>query len=92
MKPTLFLCMNRRLGTSGSCAAGGNDRLFEALKREIAARHLPWLVVANPCMGHCAEGPNLKAAPCGPFLERCDPDDAAKVIDRLLGSGWPNSG
>lgn len=92
MNPTLYLCMNRRLGTQGACATGGNDRLFAALEQEIAARGLKWRVMANPCMGHCANGPNLKAAPAGPFLEHCTPGDAVQVIERLQNAGWPNSG
>jgi hypothetical protein len=89
MRPTLYLCMTHRIGSAGSCGGAGNDRLFDALKREIAARGLTWQVAANPCMGHCGRGPNLKAAPAGPFLEQCDPADPAAVIERLLKAGWP---
>lgn len=88
--PTLHVCVNRRLGGVGSCAAAGSEALVAALGAEIARRGLPWRVAANPCMAHCAVGPNLKAAPGGPLLHRCRAGDAAAIIDRLIADWSPS--
>lgn len=88
-RPTLHVCVNRRLGGAGSCAAAGSEALVAALRGELARRGLDWSVAANPCMAHCAVGPNLKAAPGGPFLHHCLPGDAAGIIDQLLAEWRP---
>lgn len=89
MGPTLFVCTNRRHGTAGSCAGGGSLALMMALRTEIEARGLAWQVSPSLCLGHCAEGPNVKAAPRGPLLHQCRADRAERVVDDLLASGWP---
>lgn len=86
--PKLHVCMNRRINGGLSCAAGGAEALAAALEAEIARRGLNWLVARNACMGRCADGPNLKAAPGGPLLSHCRAQDSARVIDTLLGE-WP---
>lgn len=95
MHPTLFVCTNRRLGSAGSCAGGGSLDLLAALRAEVAARGLGWTVSPSACMGHCQEGPNVKAAPGGPLLHRClrqenrPSEGAAGLVDALLAAGWP---
>lgn len=86
MTPTLYVCGNRRLG-AGSCGGQGSHDLAEGLRAEIAARALDWRVALSPCLGHCGQGPNIKAAPGGPMLHHCA--DAAQVVERLAGQ-WPN--
>ena len=85
MTPTLFVCANRRVG-AGSCAGGGSHVLAAALRDAVAARGLDWEVRLSPCLGHCADGPNVKAAPAGPMLHQCR--DAAAVLERLS-QAWP---
>ncbi len=83
MDPTLLVCVNRRFGTAPSCAERGGVELLEALKEEAARRGLPWEVEAQVCLGYCALGPNLKAAPGGPMLHGCGAGQAAEILDRL---------
>ncbi|MCA1909148.1 MAG: (2Fe-2S) ferredoxin domain-containing protein [Magnetospirillum sp.] len=80
MNPTLNVCANRRMG-AGSCAGSGSLDLAAALKAEIARRNLAWDVRLSPCLAHCGQGPNLKAAPGGPMLHGCT--DAVAVLDQL---------
>ncbi|HSV28660.1 MAG TPA: (2Fe-2S) ferredoxin domain-containing protein [Candidatus Omnitrophota bacterium] len=84
MTRTLFVCANRRLGATGSCASAGAGELIAALRAELDRRCLDWRVAENPCMGHCAAGPNLKAAPGGPLLHQCRAQDAAAIVTQLL--------
>lgn len=85
--PTLLVCNHRRRG-AGSCAATGGEPLRDALIAAVAARGLDWRVSGTGCLGHCALGPNLKAAPGGPVLHGCRADQADQLIDRLL-PHWP---
>lgn len=85
MTPTLYLCVNRRIG-AGSCSAAGAWDLLARLRDLLAAHHLDWDLRPSPCLGHCAQGPNVKAAPGGPMLHRCT--DAADVLRRLQ-EQWP---
>lgn len=80
MNPVLHLCSKRRTG-AGSCAGSGSLELAAALKAEIAKRTLTWEVRLSPCLGHCGQGPNLKAAPGGPMLHGCT--EAGAVLDQL---------
>lgn len=89
MTPTLFVCTNRRLGATGSCAAGGSVDLVAALRAELSRQSLHWQVAESVCLGHCADGPNLKAAPGGPLLGKCRAGDAAAIIDRLRATWKP---
>jgi (2Fe-2S) ferredoxin len=84
--PTLLVCANHRLGTNaGSCAGGGGGiALAEALRTHLAERGLGWNVAVTGCLGYCRLGPNIKAAPGGPFLHGCQPDQAEALVDRLL--------
>lgn len=85
----MFVCTNRRLGSTGSCAGGGSLELMAALRAEIAARGLEWAVAPSPCLGHCPHGPNVKAAPGGPLLHHCPKEGASGLVESLLASGWP---
>jgi (2Fe-2S) ferredoxin len=89
MTPVLFVCTNRRMG-AGSCAARSALALCDELRRVIAERGLGWAVEASACMGHCALGPNLKAAPGGPLLHGCKPEQAEELIDRLQAEWNPD--
>lgn len=89
MAPTLFVCTNRRLGSAGSCAAGGSVALMDELRAEIARRGLDWRVAASVCLGHCPNGPNIKVAPGGPLLHHCPGEGVAGLVDALLATGWP---
>lgn len=84
MTRTIHVCMNRRINGGTSCASGGAEPLAAALKAEIARRNLDWRVASNACMGLCGQGPNIKAAPGGPLLSRCQAQDSARLIDLLL--------
>ena len=86
--PVLRVCTNQRLGEVPSCAGNGSRRLIAALRREISARQLDWIVAESVCLGHCRVGPNLKAVPGGPLLNGCRPEGVAALIDGLLET-WP---
>lgn len=86
--PTLFVCTHRRLG-AGSCGGSGGEAIAQALRAAVAQRGLPWQVAPIGCLGQCAHGPNLKAAPGGPMLHHCTAEQAGAVIDRLLAE-WPS--
>lgn len=83
MNPTLFVCTNRRFGAQGSC--GARDAL--ALLAALEEAGLPWEVRPSPCLGWCADGPNVKAAPGGPMLHDCR--SVADILARLAEAGWP---
>lgn len=81
MTPTLYLCVNRRTG-AGSCSSAGAHKVMAALHAEIEAHALSWEIRLSPCLGHCGNGPNIKAAPGGPMLHGCT--DAKQVMATLL--------
>ena len=87
MPPTLFVCTHRRLGAA-SCGSNGGEELCDSLAAEIAARDLDWRVQTVACLGRCSEGPNMRAAPAGPFMKGCRPETAHAVVERLLAE-WP---
>lgn len=83
--PTLYICVKRRTG-AGSCAGSGAYKVMAGLRDEIDARSLAWEIRLSPCLGQCADGPNIKAAPDGPLLHGCT--NAQEVL-RQLGRSWP---
>lgn len=82
--PTLRVCTHHRLGGTGSCGAGGGEKLRDTLRRIVASRGLDWVVEETGCLGQCRHGPNLKAAPGGPILHGCSAPQAEALVDRLL--------
>lgn len=86
--PTLLVCGHSRVGAGSCSASGGGAALRAALERELAGRGLTWKVEAIGCLGRCDLGPNLRAAPGGPVLTGCRPEDSARLVDRLQAE-WP---
>lgn len=84
VSPSLRVCTHHRLGSTGSCGAGGGGKLRDALRRIVAARGLDWVVEETNCLGQCRHGPNLKASPDGPLLHHCHAAQAGALVDRLL--------
>ncbi len=84
--PKLRVCTHIRPGLRGCCADGGGELLLAALRSEVERRGLRVTVEATCCLGHCAVGPNIKAAPDGPLLHHCQ--SAEDVLGRLP-DNWP---
>lgn len=81
--PTLLVCTHRRLG-AGSCGGSGSESLRDTLLVEVAARGLGWRVETVGCLGHCANGPNLKAVPGGPLVHASQTEPVDELVGRLL--------
>ncbi len=85
--PTLLVCAHRRLG-AGSCAgSGGGAPLSRALAAALADHGLDWRVETIGCLGHCAHGPNVRAAPGGLLLHGCRTEEAGDLVKRLV-AAW----
>jgi|GEM_PF-539928 hypothetical protein len=89
-RPTLLVCTHRRMGANPACGRAG-EKLAGALGRHLAERGLDWAVARTDCLGHCTDGPNLKAAPGGPILHGCRAERTAALVDRLLAEWKPGA-
>ncbi len=86
----LFVCANRRDGSplGPGCGERG-DAVYDALKREVAARGRVadvW-VTRTHCLGVCPrDGATLARYPDAEILEGAHAEDAARILERALAS------
>jgi (2Fe-2S) ferredoxin len=87
-RPTLhlFVCANQRPEGSPlgeGCGAGG-EALYEALKKEVAARgaHASVWITKTYCLGICPKrGATVASYPSGRILSEALPEDAARLLE-----------
>ena len=81
----ILVCINRRFGyNSPSCAARGGDEVLAALKQEAKERGSNIVIESIVCFGRCAEGPNIRFAPGGPFRGSVLPVQAGQILDECI--------
>lgn len=93
----VIICVNHRANPAQpSCAARGSIVLADRLEQEINARNWHVSIERFPCLGRCAEGPNLKLAPDGRFISDITPDALERVLQEIeafsMQSGQPSDG
>ena len=89
IRPTLhlFVCANQRPPGSAlgeGCGARG-EALYEALKREVAARgaHASVWITKTYCLGICPKrGATVASYPSGRVLAEAEPGDAARLLEK----------
>jgi NADH:ubiquinone oxidoreductase subunit E len=84
-KPAAFqhimVCINSRPASGQpSCARRGSEALAEHIEAQIQALDLDLTLQRTICFGHCQEGPTVRLAPGGPFLQFAD----VPTVDALL--------
>ncbi len=81
----LFVCNNPRSSGKPACGQRGTD-LVAAVQNLLIARGTPdALVTSCGCLGPCFDGPNAVVYPEGIWYARLDIDDAASLVDHLIG-------
>jgi (2Fe-2S) ferredoxin len=66
-----LVCTNFRANPNHpSCGARGSDKIFIALSEQL--HNLPIKIEKSPCMGLCHDGPNVRLAPNGRFINEVD--------------------
>ena len=88
-KRYLFVCINRRADDNpkGCCAAKDSEKVYRALKEEIAARGLAKLearVCTSSCLDQCATGVTILVEPDHFFYGRVTAADVPEIIDALV--------
>ena len=92
-KRYLFVCINRRAedNPKGCCAAKDSEKVYRALKEEIAARGLAKLearVCTSSCLDQCATGVTVLLEPDHFFYGRVTVADVPEIVDGLV-NGQP---
>ncbi len=85
----LFVCINRRPDDNpkGCCAAKGSEKVYKALKAEVAARGLAKLearVCTSSCLDQCATGITVLVEPDHFFYGRVTIADVPEIVDGLV--------
>jgi (2Fe-2S) ferredoxin len=84
-KRYLFVCINRRADDNpkGCCAAKESEKVYRALKEEIAARGLAKLearVCTSSCLDQCATGVTVLVEPDHFFYGHVTVADVAEIV------------
>jgi bidirectional [NiFe] hydrogenase diaphorase subunit len=81
-RPTRIHCC-----TSTGCRTAGALEIIDHLQGAIAAHHLQDRVevVGVGCMGFCGRGPLVEVAPQGVLYEEVRPQQAASIVEALVG-------
>ncbi len=66
-----------------SCAARGSEVIAEALEKGVAERRIAVTVKRSVCMSKCTEGPTLRLAPGGRFIQGPALADVPDILDQL---------
>lgn len=94
----ILICVNTRLSSAApSCGGRASQRLIGLLQAAAAARGQGLTVHTQLCFGRCAEGPNLRFYPGGPFYRGVTPAQVTDILDAFqawceTGSGGAPSG
>lgn len=85
----LFVCINRRSDDNpkGCCAAKGSEKIYKAMKTELAARDLAKLearVCTSSCLDQCATGVTVLVEPDHFFYGRVTLADVPAIVDGLV--------
>ena len=88
-KRYLFVCINRRADDNpkGCCAAKDSEKVYRALKEEIAARGLAKLearVCTSSCLDQCETGVTVLVEPDHFFYGRVTAADVPEIVDGLI--------
>jgi (2Fe-2S) ferredoxin len=88
-KRYLFVCINRRADDNpkGCCAAKDSERVYRALKEEIAAHGLAKLearVCTSSCLDQCATGVTVLVEPDHFFYGHVTVADVPEIVDGLV--------
>jgi (2Fe-2S) ferredoxin len=92
-KRYLFVCINRRAedNPKGCCAAKESEKVYKALKEEVAARGLAKLearVCTSSCLDQCATGVTVLVEPDHFFYGGVTVADVLEIVDGLV-TGQP---
>ena len=92
-KRYLFVCINRRAedNPKGCCAAKDSEKLYRALKEEVAARGLAKLearVCKSSCLDQCEIGVTVLVEPDHFFYAHVTLADVPEIVDGLV-TGQP---
>lgn len=84
----LFVCLNRRPDTSpkGSCAAGGSEAIYDALRKGLAEKGLHREVAracSCSCLDLCHIGPSICLEPEHICYGRVKLEDVPEIIEAL---------
>ena len=81
---TIFVCQ----GTG--CISGRSDKVFAALRAEVAGQGLRDVEVDfTGCHGFCEQGPNVVVEPEGTFYTHVEEEDAREIVASHLRNGKP---
>jgi (2Fe-2S) ferredoxin len=88
-KRYLFVCINRRAedNPKGCCAAKDSEKVYRALKEEIAERGLAKLearVCTSSCLDQCATGVTVLVEPDHFFYGRVTIADVPEIVEGLV--------
>jgi (2Fe-2S) ferredoxin len=67
------------------CAAQGSVAIGEEIAERLAAAGSPVVVRPYICFGACPDAPNVMLYPEGTWYMRVGPQDAAEIVEHILG-------
>ncbi len=85
----VFVCDQQKPEGVPCCSARGSAKTIEALRREIAARHLGDEVQITVCgsLGVCERGPNIVVYPEGVWYSGVEPADVPELVEMHFRQG-----
>ncbi len=85
----VFVCDQQKPEGVPCCSARGSAKTIEALRREIAARHLGDQVQITVCgsLGVCERGPNMVVYPDGVWYSGVQPADVPELVETHFQQG-----
>lgn len=82
MRPTIIVCVNRRLRhDTPSCAERGSEAIADAVEAQMPGTGAS--LVRIKCFGRCADGPIVRIAPGGQFFTEASIDDVPEILEAL---------
>lgn len=80
----VIICNNFRSNPNQpSCSARGSQAITEAITDAINTHHLSLEIEHIKCLGKCADGPNVKLVPYGPFIQGVDSAQLPSLIKKI---------
>ena len=83
----VIFCVNERppFGQP-SCARRGSRELMVETNKFVRDAGIDITIDTSVCMGRCADGPTVKLAPRGEFVQDANPENIREAIMRYLAS------
>ncbi|HYG98595.1 MAG TPA: methyltransferase [Terriglobales bacterium] len=87
----VFVCDQKKPEGLPCCSAHGSEKVIEAMRREVASRHLAndVQITSSGSLGLCEHGPNIVVYPEGVWYSAVQPRDVREIVESHFVNGTP---